>query len=129
MSIFNGDASEIYKLAADLSQVSAKAVAPVRASMLEAGNDLRDQWRENVQTSSPTHIPAFAGTIEARPTLGVSQIGVEVTPKGGGQARLGTILELGGSHSPPHLWGLRAQETVAPKAEKRIGDLVEKLFP
>lgn len=130
MSIWNGDASDFYALANDLSQVGAKAVKPLRGVMDEVGQKIEDQWRENAEGHFDGHARNYPKAINHRPTLGMSSVGTEVfpDPAKSNQAFLGPILEFGGERSPAYLDGARALESMEGKAEQMVATALGHLF-
>ncbi len=129
MSIWNGDASDFYALANDLSQVGAKAVKPLRGVMDEVGKATADEWRDNARITAGAHGKHYPDAISHELTLGMSSIGVEVGPDSGKkQGGMGMGFEFGSINQPPHLDGLRAVETMGPRAERMIDSALGYLF-
>lgn len=131
--MIHGDASEVYKLAADLSTVSPKSIPAARAAMLVAGEAVAKTWRNNVVSESgttDTAIPHYPDSITAELTFSITGISVEVGPdKAKKQGPLGHLIERGSQTSPPHLHGLRALTANEGKVEKLLNHGLDPLFP
>lgn len=130
MSIWNGDASDFYALANDLSRVGARAVPVVRRVMDTAGREFAEEWANNARANVVRgHAESYPDSIDHDPLLGVSKIGVEVGPNNDKpQGFLGKILEEGGSHNAPQLNGERALGSSGSRAERALGDALGDLF-
>lgn len=122
-----GDASQVYKLANDLSMVGAKAVVPMRAAMVQAGEIVRDNWRDIARTTAGEHGVHYPNSIEATPTIGFSTIGVDIGPNAG-MKQGGMSFEFGSRNQPPHLDGLHAVEFTAGRVERLIDTATTYLF-
>lgn len=130
MSIFNGDASEIFKLASDLSQVGGKTVPAMRGVMEEAGRALADDWRANAVETSGTHGIHYPQSIDHELSLSVRSIGVEVGPNSAKkQGGMGMGFEFGSVNQPPHLDGLRALDGIQKRVERMFDSSIGHLFP
>jgi hypothetical protein len=132
VSVFRGDASEVYKLATDLSQVGAKSVPVVRAAMLVAGEAVAKSWRNNVISGggSESSIPHYPDAIEAELAFSIGSVTVDVGPsKSKKQGPLGHLIEFGTETSPPHLHGLRAVTANEGKVEQLLDRGLNPLFP
>ena len=127
MSIWNGDASDFYRLSNDLSQVGAKAVPTIRGVMDEAGKAVRDEWRDNATVTAGEHGKHYPKSITHRPLLGASTIGAEIYPDPN-KKQGGMSFEFGSRKQPPHLDGLRAMETVAPRLDRMMDSALGFLF-
>lgn len=127
MGFILGDASEFYKLSADLSQVGAKAVPAMRGVMLEAGEALKQEWASGARETSGAHGVHYPDSIEAEIAFGVSQIAVDVGPNGG-KPQGGMSFEYGSRNQPPHLDGLKAIDRVAPRVEAMFDAATGFLF-
>ena len=115
-------ADEIFALARDFEEASSKVASGLYDAFKEGGEGFRDDWRRNVEASSPhghlKHLPA-AITSET-----VLAFGIEVVTgpeRGRRQGALGRGDEFGSENQAPHLNGLRAM----PDAERRIDQLSE----
>lgn len=132
MSILRGDASEVYKMAADLSQVGAKSVPAARAAMGAAGELVAKAWRNNVVRESPasdTAIPHYPDSIDSELVFDVSGISVDIGPnKDKRQGKLGHIIEFGSETSPPHMHGLRALSDNEAQVERVLDQGINPLF-
>jgi hypothetical protein len=122
-----GDASDFYRLSADLAQVGAKSVPALRGVMLEAGNSFRDEWKANATATAGEHGVHYPDSIEADLAFSVTSIAVDVGPNPG-KPQGGMSFEFGSSNQPPHLDGLRALDAVAPRVERIVESAIGHLF-
>jgi len=130
MSIWNGDASEFRDLANDLSRVGARAVPVIRQAMDASGEAFANEWRSNAAATSGEHGKHYPASISHELFPGVSRIGVDVGPDSSmPQGGMGPGFELGSRNQPPHLDGLKAMESVTPRAERMIDTALGHLFP
>jgi hypothetical protein len=130
VSIFNGDASEIYKLAADLSLVGRKTVPAMRGVMAEAGLALANDWRQNATETSGEHGKHYPASIDSELSLSIRSIGVEVGPNASKpQGGMGMGFEFGSRNQPPHLDGLRALDGIQQRVERMVDSTIGHLFP
>lgn len=114
------DVSELRALARDLGKVSAGTARAMYDVVDEGATDLRDEWRRNAAATSGTHAKDYPRSITSDMLVGLSiraEVGPDPRLK---QGFLGQILEYGGTHSPPHLDGQRAADTIVPRIERRI---------
>lgn len=130
MSIFRGDASEIFTLAADFAEVPARLTPALRAPMLETGNAFADEWRRNAEETSGEHGKHYPKSIDAELVFDLSGISVDVGPNNAKkQGRMGRGFEFGSQNQPPHLDGLRALDGMQKRAERVIDSAVGFLIP
>lgn len=130
MSIWNGDASEFYALAGDFAKVGASAVGPMRQVMSDAGETLADEWRNNATATSGVHGKHYPASIDSELILSATSIAVDAGPNAGRpQGGMGRGFEFGSMNQPPHLDGLRALETVAPRVDRMVDAAMGFLFP
>lgn len=113
-------ADEVYDLARDFTEASSAVASALYDAFKDGGEGFRDDWRHNVQASSPQghlkHLPD-AITTETRLAFGIEVVtGPE---RGRRQGALGRGDEFGSKNQPAHLNGLRAM----PLAERRIDRL------
>lgn len=112
------DARELYALSRDLSKIGATATASMFGVFKEAGDDLKNAWRENARATSGVHGKHYPDSITADMKVSTN-IEVEVGP----DPRLrqgGMSFEYGSVNQPPHLDGQRAADTVIPLIDRRI---------
>ena len=122
------DVSELHALSRDLGKVSAGTTSAMYDVVKDGANDLRDEWRRNAEQTSGTHARHYPKSITAEMRVGrgiTAEIGPDVRLK---QGFLGDILENGGVHSPPHLDGQRAADTMVPRIERRIDSALGHLL-
>lgn len=129
MGFVNGDASQVYKLAADLTQVGTKSVPAMRVVMLGVGEALANEWASNARGTSGEHGVHYPDSIDAELAFGVTGISVDVGPNASKpQGGMGKGFEFGSRNQPPHLDGLRALDGMQARAERIIESAVGHLF-
>lgn len=130
MSIFRGDASEIYRLAGDLTAVTAKMVPALRATMEQAGEAFADDWRANAVVTSGVHGKHYPNSIDSELVFNLSGVSVDVGPNAAKkQGSMGRGFEFGSQNQPPHLDGLRALDGATVRAERMVGATIGHLLP
>lgn len=130
MSIFKGDASEVYRLAGGLSQVGAKAVPALREGMAAAGEALAKEWAANVEETSGTHLPYLPKAIDSSLAVDFGGVSVDIGPNNAKkQGRFGKGDEFGSENQSPHLNGLRALDGMQVRTERIIDAAVAPLLP
>lgn len=130
MSIFAGDASELYELASDLADVGRKSVPAVRRGMEQAGRDFALSWASDASRTHDNHAKFYGDSIDSELSFSVSSVSVDVGPnRGKKQGFLGRILEFGGEHSPAYMTGARALERQEGRAEQALANALDPLFP
>lgn len=130
MSLFAGDASEIYQLASDLSDVGPKAVPALRRGMEQAGRDFAFSWASDAARTHDAHAKYFSGSIDFDLIPSITSIMVDVGPNNARkQGFLGRILEFGGEHSPAYMTGAKALERQEGRVERAITNALDPLFP
>lgn len=93
----------------------------------KAAKNVRDDWRSMAARQNPAHAKRYPGSIAAT-WARVSRDGVEasVAPKHGPQAKLGTVLELGGPRNAPQLSHLEAAAREIPAMNKWLAKAAEE---
>lgn len=128
-SIWNGDPSEVYALAEDLSQVGARTVPALRSAFDHLGGVLAERWSANAVETSGDHGKHYPRSITSRPTLGMSRVGAEAyadpAKRQGGMAR---GFEFGSRNQPPHLDGLRALRSMEGEVESVVAAVLDGTF-
>ena len=119
MNFFIGDASEVYKLAGDLTAVTAKMVPALRAGMQGAGESFAEAWKSNARATSGQHGVHYPDAISAELVFDLGGVSVDVGPETG-KPQGGMSFEFGSQNQPPHLDGLRAMKFVEPQVERII---------
>lgn len=86
--------------------------------------------KKDAQERAPKgpHTPGYAASIRYDVTTGADWIEGEIGPTGGGQARLGVILEYGSPTSPPHPHHEPALDAEEPRFYQACEDLAAKLI-
>lgn len=130
MTVFNGDASEVFALAAELTAVGPKSVPAMRGVMQEAGDALAKDWAANAAATSGEHGKHYPGSIDAELRAGFGSISVEAGPNAGKpQGSMGRGFEFGSMNQPPHLDGIRALDGIQGRAERMVDAAMGHLFP
>lgn len=130
MSFFRGDASEVYKLAGDLSQVGPKTVPAAREVMAAAGVAFAREWAANARETSGTHGKYYPDSIDSELAFDVTGVSVDAGPNSAKkQGSMGRGFEFGSENQPPHLDGLRALDGMQVRAERMLDAAVGHLFP
>ncbi len=125
----NGDASEIFALANDLSQVGAKAVPAMRGVMADAGDALAKEWAANARETSGAHGKHYPDSIDSELAFGISAISVDVGPNSAKpQGGMGKGFEFGSRNQPPHLDGLRALDGMQGRLDRMVDSAMGHLF-
>ena len=128
--MFKGDASEIYALAGDLSEVGGKAVPALREVMSQAGEAFADEWRANARETSGSHGIHYPDSIDSDLVFDLRGISVDVGPNADKkQGSMGRGFEFGSQNQPPHLDGLRALDGMQMRTERAVDAAIGHLFP
>lgn len=130
MSAFRGDASEIVRLANDMSQVGARMVPALRATMSQAGEAFAVEWRSNAVQTSGEHGKHYPNSIDSDLVFDLGGVSVDVGPNSAKpQGSMGRGFEFGSRNQPPHLDGLRALDGVQVRAERMVDTTIGHLLP
>lgn len=129
MSMLRGDASEVFKMAADLASIGAKSVPAMRGVMGAVGESFAAEWASNARETSGEHGIHYPDSITAELVFDVGGISVDVGPdKSKKQGSMGRGFEFGSRNQPPHLDGLRALDGLQVRAERMVESAVGFLF-
>lgn len=129
MNVFIGDASEVYQLAGDLTQVGFKAALALRPVMTSAGEAFAEEWRRNAVETSGEHGKYYPASISSGLSFDAGGISVDVGPDTSKkQGRMGKGFEFGSKNQPPHLDGLRALDGMQDRVENIVDAAVGHLF-
>ncbi len=127
--MIRGDASEVYRLAGDLSQIGFRTVPVIRESMTAVGEAFATEWRKNAEETSGTHGKWYPQSIDSGLSFTVTTVTVEAGPNTSKkQGGMGPGFEFGSENQPPHLDGLRALDGMQVRAERVIDATVGHLF-
>lgn len=127
--MIRGDASELYALANDLTQIGAKSVPAARAGIQDAGKTLEEQWRANAEATSGEHGKHYPNSIDSEMAFSVTSVAVDVGPNSAKpQGSMGRGFEYGSVNQPPHLDGERALSAVERRVEALIDAALGRLF-
>ena len=127
--MIRGDASEVYELAADLAEISAKSVPAARRGAAEGAKVVERAWRNNAIQTSGAHAKFYPDSIDSELLFGVSSIAAEIGPNTAKkQGKLGRPLEFGGRRSPAHLDGARALSDNEGRIERAFDQALKSLF-
>lgn len=130
MSMFVGDASEIYDLGDALVDVGAKAVPAARQVMSDAGEAFANEWRSNATETSGEHGVHYPSSITSELALSVASVSVDVGPESARkQGGMGRGFEFGSVNQPPHLDGLRALDGMQGRLDRILDAAIGHLFP
>lgn len=130
MSFFRGDASEIYRLAGDMSAVGPKVVPALRGVMGEIGEAFADDWRDNAVETSGVHGIHYPKSIDSELVFNATGVSVDVGPNSAKkQGSMGAGFEFGSVNQPPHLDGLRALDGIQKRADRAIDAAIGYLLP
>jgi hypothetical protein len=125
----SGDASEVYRLAADLSQVGARSVPAMRGVMAEVGDAFAKEWQANARETSGEHGRHYPDSIDSELVFDITGISVDAGPNSGKpQGSMGKGFEFGSRNQPPHLDGLRALDGAQLRAERMVDSAIGHLF-
>jgi len=129
--VIRGDASEVYRLSGDLTQVGFKTVPALRASMAAVGEAFAEEWRKNAEETSGEHGKHYPKSIDSELVFGVTSVAVEAGPNTAKkQGKMGRGFEFGSENqTTPHLDGLRALDGMQVRAERVIDATIGHLFP
>jgi hypothetical protein len=123
-------AAEVYKLAADLSQVGPKSIPAMRGVMAEVGSAFALEWAANARETSGQHGKWYPDSIDSELAFDIGGISVDVGPNSAKkQGSMGRGFEFGSVNQPPHLDGLRALDGTQMRAERIIDSAIGRLFP
>lgn len=129
MSLFRGDATEIYELSDSLGRIGAKAVPAMRSTMDQAGTALAREWTANARETSGAHGVHYPDSIDSELVFNLGGISVDVGPNANKpQGSMGKGFEFGSRNQPPHLDGLRALDGFQGRAEKMMDAAIGALF-
>lgn len=134
--MIRGEASEVYRLSGDLSQIGFRTVPALRGAMAGVGEAFAHEWADNArETLRPgrgkggSHAWGYPDSIDSGLSFTVTTVTVEAGPNVHKKhGFLGKVLEFGGEHSPPYLHGLRALDGMQVRAERVIDATVGHLF-
>lgn len=130
MSLFRGDASEIYRLAGDMAKVGPKAVPALRATMGAAGEAFAQAWSDNARETSGEHGKHYPNSIDSELVFNLGGVSVDVGPNASKpQGSMGRGFEFGSRNQPPHLDGLRALDGMQKRVESMVDATVGHLLP
>lgn len=129
MTAIIGDASEVYKLAGDLTAIGVKGTLALRPVMASAGEALAEEWRRNAVETSGEHGRYYPASISSGLVFDAGGISVDVGPDTSKkQGRMGKGFEFGSKNQPPHLDGLRALDGMQDRVEKIVDAAIGHLF-
>lgn len=130
MSLFRGDASEVYALAADLRKAGSEAAPALRETMQEAGNAFADEWSANARETSGAHGVHYPDSIDSELVFKLGSVAVDVGPNAGKkQGSMGKGFEFGSVNQPPHLDGLRALDGMQARVVKMVDATIGHVMP
>jgi hypothetical protein len=117
----------LQQLQAQLLAAAVRVNREVEQIVTKGAQNVKTEAARNAQASSGRMAPHYPATINYDVTNRGTRVEAEIGPTGGGQARLGSILEYGSRNNPPHRDLGRAADTEEPRfisAMEQIGDVV-----
>lgn len=117
------------QFAAELLAAALRTNVAVTAVVTRGAVNVKNEARRNATVSSGRSAARYPSTITYDVTNRGTRVEAEIGPEGGGQARLGAILEYGSGNAknPPHRDLGRAADTEEPRfisAMEEIGEVV-----
>jgi hypothetical protein len=110
------EVADLQRLAADFGRIELFMAGGASKMLIEAGDDLRDAWKDNAKLTAGQHGKWYPNSIQCKSD---GPFAVEVGPTPG--RRQGTrSFEFGSENQPPHLDGQRALEAELPRFERRV---------
>lgn len=120
------DDAELRNLVADLDRAQSRAVPEVRQVVAKGALNIKADWAR--RWSGLAHAPAVGRSISYDQTTTATSVGAEIGPdKGRRQGALGNLLEFGSRNNAPIPGGLPAAAAEAPRFERALADLGERL--
>jgi hypothetical protein len=115
------------ELIADLDRAHSKALGETEQVVAKGALNIKTDWAR--RWSGLKHAPALPKAVSYDLYHLPGSIRAEVGPdKGKRQGALGNLIEFGSANNAPIPGGLPALESEAPRMEKALADLVEKLL-
>ena len=121
----NTDISELVAWQKVLEAAGRDALDEGAKIVAKGSLNIKDEARRLAPTGP--HIPAYASSIRYDVRTGADWVEGEVGPTGGGQARLGAVLEYGSPTSPPHPHHEPAGDHEEPRFYSAAEELAAKL--
>jgi hypothetical protein len=119
--VIRANATPIYKVAGDLSQIGFRTVPALRGSMAAVGEAFAEEWRRNARETSGMHGKWYPDSIDSELAFSITNVTVEAGPNTAKrQGKMGPGFEFGSENQPPHLDGLRALDGMQPRVEAII---------
>lgn len=118
----------IDELVADLNRAQSRALPEAEAVVKKGADNIKKDWAQ--RWSGMAHAPALPKAITYDLYHLPGSIRAQVGPdKDKRQGALGNLIEFGSKKNAPRPGGLPALDAEAPRIEKALGDLTEKLLP
>lgn len=115
------------ELIADLDRAVKLTSPGVLAVVTKGALNVKKDWAQ--RWSGLSHAPSLGAAVSYDVTYGFGGVKAEIGPdKARRQGALGNLLEFGSVNNAPHPGGTPALEAEAPRFEKALGDLAEKLL-
>lgn len=115
------------ELVADLTRAESRSVDEVDKVVAKGALNIKSDWSR--RWSGHPHFPALARSVTYdqfhTPWTSSAEIGPD---KGKPQGALGNVIEFGTEHNAPIPGGLPALDAEAPKFERSLADLAERLL-
>lgn len=127
--MIRGEASEVYRMSGDLTQIGFRTVPVLRGAMEAVGEAFAAEWRANARETSGEHGKHYPDSIDSDLVFSVTSVTVEAGPnRSKKQGGMGPGFEFGSVNQPPHLDGLRALDGLQSRAERIIDATVGHVF-
>jgi hypothetical protein len=121
------DVTGLDELISDLDRAAKAVPVGVRTVVQKGALNIKKDWQQRWTglSSAPSLAAAVSYDTKEVPFGASAEIGPDKARR---QGALGNLLEFGSVNNAPHPGGLPALEAEAPRFEKALGDLVEKLL-
>lgn len=117
---------DLNALAADLARAELRTPLAARAAVTASAREAQQSWRSAWSGISPA---GLAASVTYDITPGIGTVKAEIGPdKTIGAGPLGNIIEFGTSKNAPIPGGLPALDRQAPRLERTLGAMAEKLL-
>lgn len=121
------EVSGLRELITDLDKAGSRSIPAVRGVVAHGAVNIKKDWRQ--RWGGIAHAPALSGAVTYDIVFGLMTVGAQVGPdKDERQGALGNIIEFGTENNAPIPGGLPALESEAPRFERELANLGERLL-
>lgn len=121
------DNAELRKLQRDLQNAGPKTMAEARGILQKGALNIKKDWQARWQGMS--HLPHLARAVSYETDYTKDGAEAEIGPdKGKLQGALGNVAEFGTAKNAPRPAGMPALNAEAPRFEKALADLAERIL-